>query len=107
MTYSNGNKVSTKPLSILYLNGSGCNLKNLKYLERKLFVKLVAIKYLNANKEWIVCRSNTLAKWRKAKSKAVWREDDLNTMPKSLLMSDQCLFALAKEDEKLVDRAKL
>ena len=50
-TYSNGNKASTKPLPILYCNGFGCNSKDPKYLERELFVKPVAIKYLETDRE--------------------------------------------------------
>ncbi len=48
-----------------------------------------------------------LTKWRKAKSEAVWRENDLDGILESLLMSDQCLLALAKEGEKFDERAKL
>lgn len=106
-TYGYGNEASTKPLPILCCNGSGYNSKDPEYLEREPFVKPVAIKYSEADREWIVCRSDTLTKWRKAKSEAVWRENDLYGMPESLLMSDQYLLALAKESEKLVDRAKL
>lgn len=106
-TYGNNNIANTKPLPILYCNGSGCNLKDPEYLEREPFVKPVAIKYLEADREWIVSRSDTLTKWRKAKSEAVWRENDLYGMLESLLMSDQCLFALTKKGEKLVNWAKL
>ncbi len=106
-TYGNGDEANTKPLPIFCCNGSQCNSKDPKYLEREPFVKLVAIKYLEADRKWIACRSAMLTKWQNAKSEAVWREDDLDDMPESLLMSDQCLFALAKEGEKLDERAKL
>lgn len=70
-TYGNGNEASIKPLAILCCNGSGCNSKDPEYLERELFVKLVAIKYLKADGKWIACRSHMLTKWREAKPEAV------------------------------------
>lgn len=106
-TYGHGNEASTKLLPTLCCNGSGCNSKDPEYLEREPFVKPVAIKYSEADREQIACRSAILTKWQKAKSQALWREDDLDGMPESLLMSDQCLLALAKEGEKLDERAKL
>lgn len=87
-TYGNSNKASTKLLPILCCNGSGCNLKNLEYLEKEPFVKPVAIKYLKAIRKWFIYRSDILTKWWNAKSKAILREDDLDSMPESLLISD-------------------
>ena len=71
LTNGNGNEASTKPLPTLCCNGSGSNSKDPKFLETEPFIKLVAIKYLEADREWIACRSTTLTKCQKTKSKVV------------------------------------
>lgn len=56
----------------------------------------------------MVYRTAELTKWRKARSDELWRKDEVvDTMPELLLISNQCLTRLAKEDESLDEKAKL
>lgn len=96
-----------KPLPTFCCNGSGCASEDPEFLKREPFVKTVTVKYSEANREWMACRSASLTKWRKPKSEALWSQDGLDDMPESLLMSDQCLFSLTKEGEQLDKRAQL
>lgn len=102
-TYNNN-----QPLPSLYCNGPGCNSEEPECLKREPFVETLTIRYSETDREWMACRTAELTKWRKARSDELWREDGVvDTMPESLLMSDQCLARLAKEGESLDEKDKL
>lgn len=59
-------------------------------------------------KKWIACKIATLKKWKKAKSRALWLEDEVEKeMPDTLIISKQYLLDLAKQSEEFDDKNKL
>lgn len=59
-----------------------------------------------ADREWIAYRIAGLKKWRKETSRRLWLQEGVyKYMPDSLVMSDDCLLALAKSRELLQDQA--
>lgn len=66
------------------------------------------MKYTEVDTEWIAFKITELKKWRKAKSKAYWLDQEVEKeMPKSLLMTDICLIALVKQSQELNDEKKV
>ena len=99
---------NSKPLPSLCCNGPDCNSKEPECLKREPFVETPTIRYSETDREWMACWTAKLTKWRKASSDELWREDGIvDTMPESLLVSDQCFARLAKEGESLDEKAKL
>lgn len=85
--FTYGNKTNKNLLLKSCWNSSGCMLKDPKFLKRQLFINIATVKYLEADKKWIVCKFALLIKWQKAKLKAIRSQNGLDNMPKSLLMS--------------------
>lgn len=100
---------SNKALPIACCNGPSCNSPEPEYLQREPFMEqAIVTKYTEADREWIACRIAGLKKWRKETSRRLWLQEGVDEdMPDSLVMSDDCLLALAKSGELLQDQASL
>ena len=106
-TYAPNNDGSIKPLPVPCCNGSGCKSLDPEYLNQVPFIDTTTIKFKESEREWIAIRTARLRKWRTAKSKVFWADQEVENMPDSLLMPDACLLALAKHGDLLFDEAQV
>lgn len=108
----------SKALPIPCCNGSSCSsplpkysLPLPKYLQsRKPFVEPITTTYTEANRKWAIYQTLELKKWKKDASIRFWKGNNLGSevkMSDSLIMPDDCLFALAKNAPNLADLQKL
>ena len=104
LTYAPNAEGLSKALPTLCCNSFSCSSEEPPFLKRLLFIDTTAVKYTEADREWIAYRTAELKKWRKAKSKAFWLEQKVEAeIPDTLLMSDECLVGLAKAADSLID----
>lgn len=97
-----------QPLPTLYCNRLGCQLDDLEFLKRELFIEPVTIKYTEVGKELIVYKTAKTKNLKKAKLKVLWLTDGVeDEMLDNLLKSDLDFVNLAKQSEKFDDKAKL
>lgn len=97
-----------KALPIPCCNGPSCNSAEPEFLQREPFINTLPTKYTEADQEWIAYRTAALKNWRKETSERMWKEEGVNKpMPHSLIMSDNCLLALAKNADLFVDAESL
>lgn len=96
-----------QPLPNPCCNGFSCKSPDPEYLNQVPFTDTTAVKYKESEREWIAVRTAELKKWRTAKSKAYWADQEVENMPDSLLMPDACLLALAKHSGLLLNEAQI
>lgn len=105
ITYASNkiNGITTKLLPTICYNGSGCQSIKPEFLEREQLFEVTSSKYSESEREWIVFRTLGLQKWREETSKRLWRKEGIeHDMPVSIIMSDICLMAIAKNANILI-----
>lgn len=71
-------------------------------------MKTTIVKYINIKGEWLVYKTLELKQWEKSNFKAFQFKDGVdNVIQDQILISDHCLFQLAKKGDKLDKNIKL
>lgn len=98
----------SKDLPTPYCNGPSCKSTQPEFLQREPFIEIFSTQYSETDWEWIAYRTAALKNWRKKTSERLWKEKRVDKpMSHSLIMSDNCPLALAKNANDLVDLESL
>ena len=108
MTYASLTEHSGKALPDLCCNVSGCRSVEPDYLKQGLHFDTEPAKHNEYEREWIAYRSQALKQWREKAFTQLWSKEGIDEpRPNSLIMSNTCLVALAKNADSLHDEQKL
>lgn len=97
-----------KALPTSCCNAPSCQSIEPEFLQREPFIDSSPTKYTETDREWFAYRTVALKKWRLETSQQLWVNKGVErNMPPGLIMSDDCLAALAKSGGTLVDSDSL
>ena len=78
-------------------NGSSCQSAEPEVLQKNPFINIIPTKHTETDREQIFYHTAALKTWKKETSKHLWQKERIEkSMPHSLIMLDNCLFAIAK-----------
>lgn len=106
MTYAQSE--DTKELPVPCCNGPSCNSVEPDFIQREPFMDTTNPPITEADREWIVCQTLELKRWRTETSTRFWEASGVKKrMPEGLTMPDNCLVALAKSGGLLATLTQL